>query len=379
MALIKCNECGKEVSSTAKKCPHCGFEMNSNVCPECGKKVKENDTTCSNCGYPLEKKSVPGFIYDKLDKITGARTQNYVTFKDLFKNSFKKHSEEDMDEIFICGGKSTPKIKEIEPKKASAWVYLRVLLFFIIAYIPMRIGYIDYNNANFLPGLIFLGAFAVPIATLIFFFEIDLFKKIPFYKVLKYFIAGGCFSLILAIIYFSIFPVGKLTFTSAFVVGIIEEVAKAAIVAFFLFKEKRANYILDGLLIGAAVGAGFAAFETAGYILRFQLSGGTTSMLEVLKLRAVLAPGGHVAWAAIEGGALMYVKGFAQLNKKHLNDKKFLLMCLIPIVLHSIWDMPIDIPYYLVPIALIILAWFVVVYLINLGLKQIDDAKKMKD
>lgn len=27
MALIKCPECKKEISNTAKKCPHCGFEM----------------------------------------------------------------------------------------------------------------------------------------------------------------------------------------------------------------------------------------------------------------------------------------------------------------------------------------------------------------
>ena len=27
MALIKCFECGKEVSNTAKQCPHCGFEI----------------------------------------------------------------------------------------------------------------------------------------------------------------------------------------------------------------------------------------------------------------------------------------------------------------------------------------------------------------
>ncbi len=45
-------------------------------------------------------------------------------------------------------------------------------------------------------------------------------------------------------------------------------------------------------------------------------------MLEIIKLRGFLAPGGHVAWAAIEGAALMYVKGFEKLDKKHLNDKK---------------------------------------------------------
>ena len=30
MSLINCKECGKEISNTAKSCPHCGFEINKN-------------------------------------------------------------------------------------------------------------------------------------------------------------------------------------------------------------------------------------------------------------------------------------------------------------------------------------------------------------
>lgn len=40
--------------------------------------------------------------------------------------------------------------------------------------------------------------------------------------------------------------------------------------------------------------------------------------------------------------------------------------------------MPIQAPYYLVQIAMTILAWLVIIYFINLGLKQIDDAKKLE-
>ena len=29
MALIKCKECNKEVSDTAKTCPHCGYKLKS--------------------------------------------------------------------------------------------------------------------------------------------------------------------------------------------------------------------------------------------------------------------------------------------------------------------------------------------------------------
>ena len=31
MALIKCPECGKEISDKAKACPECGYELKQNV------------------------------------------------------------------------------------------------------------------------------------------------------------------------------------------------------------------------------------------------------------------------------------------------------------------------------------------------------------
>lgn len=379
MALIKCYKCGNEISSSSKFCPQCGANNGQHFCPECGVKLNGNENNCPECGFPLTKKTASNIITENLDKITGAKSENYVTFKDLFKNTFKKHTEEELDEVFVCGSKeTTPDIKNIDPKKASAWVYFKIFVFFLVAYIAARIGYINYGNLNFLPAMIMLGAFAVPVAILIFFFEINLFKNIPFYKVMKYFVLGGTLSLLLAILYFDIVTVGELDYMGALMVGLIEEAAKAVIVSLFLFKSKKSNYILNGLLIGAAVGAGFAAFETAGYILRYGLSSGDAAMLQIIKLRGFLAPGGHVAWAAIEGAALMYVKGFEKLDKKHLNDKRFLLVCLISAVEHGIWDMPIQVPYYLVQIALTIAAWLVIIYFINLGLKQIDDAKKLK-
>ena len=75
----------------------------------------------------------------------------------------------------------------------------------------------------------------------------------------------------------------------------------------------------------------------------------------------------------------MYVKGFEKLDKKHLNDKRFLFICLIPIILHGIWDMPISLPYYLLQISLTIIAWLVIIYFINLGLKQVDEVKEKEN
>lgn len=55
MALIKCPECGNEVSDKATACPKCGIEMTVEtevVCPECGNIIEQGE--CSNCGYNPE-------------------------------------------------------------------------------------------------------------------------------------------------------------------------------------------------------------------------------------------------------------------------------------------------------------------------------------
>ena len=62
MALIKCPECGKEISDKAAACPNCGCpasEFNKTEvdtkCPECGAWVKDGENVCSNCGYEFPK------------------------------------------------------------------------------------------------------------------------------------------------------------------------------------------------------------------------------------------------------------------------------------------------------------------------------------
>lgn len=72
MALIKCEECGESISSSAKTCPHCGIKINLETCPECGKKLKGDETNCPECGYPINKKNATNVITEHLDKITGA-------------------------------------------------------------------------------------------------------------------------------------------------------------------------------------------------------------------------------------------------------------------------------------------------------------------
>ena len=55
MALIKCVDCGKEISDTSKVCIHCGSPVEKqSICKECGEKVYVNDKACNNCGCSLK-------------------------------------------------------------------------------------------------------------------------------------------------------------------------------------------------------------------------------------------------------------------------------------------------------------------------------------
>ena len=58
MAMIKCSECGKQMSDNAKVCPHCGYKNEVVICPECGEKITDkNIKNCPNCGVQIQKQS----------------------------------------------------------------------------------------------------------------------------------------------------------------------------------------------------------------------------------------------------------------------------------------------------------------------------------
>ena len=57
MAIIKCPECGHEVSDAADRCPNCGVAIAGNIkiCPDCGRVVLKNAEKCPSCGAVFEK------------------------------------------------------------------------------------------------------------------------------------------------------------------------------------------------------------------------------------------------------------------------------------------------------------------------------------
>ena len=356
-----------------KFCADCGETLTpAGQCPKCGKSYVIQP---ANSFSPAPKESFFERATKPLTEMTGETDFEDLRLRDLFSKIFKRHTLDESEAIFVAGTKNTtPKETELSSTWPKPWLFSRIFLMFLITFALLYICFGVFANTNAVPGMIFIGAIAVPFSLLVFFMEVNAPRNISFYEVLKVFFIGGGASLVVTLILFIAFPVGELTFLGATIVGIVEEVAKFLVVAHFIKRNKEANYVLNGILLGAAVGAGFATFETAGYILNFGLSEGTESMMIVMILRGLLAPGGHVAWAAISGGALLLVKRDQRFSIAQIFNKKFLGFFGLAIALHAVWDMPLPslgiIP--IVQIAMTVMAWAILFVLMSAGLKDVS-------
>lgn len=300
----------------------------------------------------------------------------------IFSQVFKKHSVADMEDQLITGTlNNTPAITDIETSWARPWLFSRMLLISVAISVLLLIGFRTFDNLNLVPGLMFIGSFAMPISTLIFFLEMNAPRNISIFMIMALAFVGGVTSLFLALVFFQ-----RLEFLSSILhasaAGLIEETAKVLIVVLIVGRFTRYKWILNGLLFGAAIGMGFAAFESAGYAFKPILGGGgVDDIVNSIVLRGLLAPFMHIVWTANATAALWIVKGKRKFEWNMLGDVRFLRVMASSMILHMTWNaefgiLPIpvlvDIKY---PI-LGILGWIICFRLVQAGLKQLNEARQ---
>ena len=168
---------------------------------------------------------------------------------------------------------------------------------------------------------------------------------------------------------------------AAYWAGPIEEDAKLVVAIFFARKFFLNGQILNGMLCGAAVGAGFAGFETAGYIIMVAEHG--LDPLDTAVLRGRLAPFAHVSWSAIMAGAFwLAMKKQRQNNIPSILQPSFWRIAVIPIGLHMFWNSPLLDKSELLRYAkwgiCAVICWSMVFLLLNEGLIQVRQAREHK-
>ena len=225
------------------------------------------------------------------------------------------------------------------PRRGRSWI--RVLLIgsclFIIATIVMFLT----GNPNLYPTVILIGNFLVPMVFVAFLYDHQHISALTPATVATSFCIGGVLGVLGASVLESLLlpapptPTHGLPLSSALVVGLIEEGCKIAAVALLAWRMPHTSQ-MDGLLLGGAVGMGFAALESTGYAFTaFLLSQGRVdASIATTVFRGLLAPFGHGVWTAILGAMLFRESG----PRRFRITGPVILTYLFVSVLHGLWD-----------------------------------------
>ncbi|AEV86357.1 membrane protein [Actinoplanes sp. SE50] len=218
------------------------------------------------------------------------------------------------------------------PPRRRTW--LRVFLTGLLLWLLTVVVTLVTGNPNLIPTLVLLGSFLVPVTFVLWAFSRRHSGEVTAELLFSTFITGG----VLGVLAASLLETYLLHPSPGFFlgVGLIEEAAKLGALA-FLTRRLRHKYAADGVVLGASVGFGFAAFESAGYAFTALFTERGLSLMQLVQtelLRGLLAPLGHGLWTAILGGVLFSASG-----RRHFAMTRRLLSSFFGVaVLHALWD-----------------------------------------
>lgn len=323
--------------------------------------------------------SIQGFS-DKLVQLVGLEKLEGFSLKEMLSSVFKRYGPEAIEAYFSVGLKeTTPPLEQVSARWPQPWMFARALALSLLLYFGFLFAMKTFNAPIALPAVIMTGSFAIPIATLLFFFEMNAPHNVSLYQILKLVLLGGLLSIATSLLLFDLSAFDDWIGPPS--AGLIEEAGKLAAVILLTSRldPARYPYILNGLLFGAAVGTGFAAFESAGYALLITLEAQNFAAgTDNIALRGILAPFGHVIWTAIAAGAVWTVKGSNRFRFGMLLHRRVLTMVGCSMALHFIWNLPFTGPFLIKFWILGFIGWVLVFATVQSGLRQLRAARKVE-
>ncbi len=282
------------------------------------------------------------------------RDEGKMTLRDIFSDVTRKHSREQTARVFIAGTElTTPKPADMLSGWQKPFLFARM---FLGGLITIALLWILTFQLNYTPGIFLmyiLISVIVDLSLMLMIWEMHIPRNISLMDVLGIIMMGGALSLVATIIF------GQFMDTAPVWAGLIEEPAKLVVICLVL-RRRDYRYQLDGILIGFAVGTGFAIMENLIYTFSAAFSSGLASGLWQAIVRALTAISGHGIYAALYGGALVRAKGREKLQLRHFGDRNFLVALLLAILLHAFNNLGIDLGLPSFLYGLIDLQWVLV-------------------
>jgi RsiW-degrading membrane proteinase PrsW (M82 family) len=214
------------------------------------------------------------------------------------------------------------------------FLWLKILISGIVMFVLLERAVVVTGSVTYIPSLLAVGTFTLPLAFVAFLYTRNKTPRVSVSNLLICVLWGGVVGTVLAglVEYQTLVHLGVLP---TLLIGLIEEVAKMAVPALLILGRQNRSEI-DSIVIGAASGAGFAAFESMGYGLTALLAtgGDVTAATQVLLLRALMAPAVHIAWTALTTDALWHLSQ----DVSPSTIRRFIFTFLGVIALHAAWD-----------------------------------------
>ncbi len=226
----------------------------------------------------------------------------------------------------------TAEIAFVKKERSIAWI--KVFFGGVGLYFISLIVMLFTNNPNLFPTVVLIGNFLVPVTYVAFFYERRHLSQLTSPITASVFFYGGLLG-VLASAVLEPFLVRASDPLSVLIVGTIEEGAKI-IGVMLIARRRRPVSEVDGLIMGAAVGMGFAALESMGYTFtEFLTSQGSLSATVITMLvRGIMSPFGHGTWTAILASVLFQ----ESLGTRYRVTWRVLLAFVGVVLLHALWD-----------------------------------------
>jgi len=263
-----------------------------------------------------------------------------LRWRDIFSETFKRHQKEDLARVLHSEYHSEG---EMLRQWQKPWLFSRVFLYMALLLAAMAVLHNVGFSLYFASPIMLIGNLAVPLTMLLLIWELNIPRRVSLMEALVIMFIGGIGALAFSALINNLIPgpATKAAFT--------EEPFKLLVaVVFILIRRKKRLFILDGLVIGAAIAAGFTAFESISYVARQALIsvGGrtaaspilTNNMWFVLLNRGLRAFFSHILFTAPFVGALCWVMNGGRFRVRHLVSVRFLLFFAIGVSAHFLFN-----------------------------------------
>ena len=345
-------------------------------CPRCYSEIPFGKT-CPKCGAELHFGGNTEFLQGV--------NEGRIRVREIFSQTFKRHQKGD---AFRSLTRHPVPAAEMLESWQRPWLYLRLFAILTAATLVLSFAssYIMPGDKSFAMIGYVIGGMVVPVSMLLFIWEMNMQGNVSIFSLTGLLLLGGQVSMVISMLFFDLWDaVAQGRELPDTIAAVAEEPGKLiTCVLFILLIYRRGLNGLDGLVIGAAVAAGFGFAENTQYA--FNKTGFDTILLR--NLSQVFA--GHILYTAPMVGALGLAANGEKLRARHFLDWRFLLTAAIGMGLHALNNsaavLPESFTFLLVPIRVLgtktyplmlliaVIAWPELLIIMRASIKQAMNA-----